>query len=361
MPANPDDGARLAARVAEIVAEAEAVLLQRMAAALRTGIDSPDWERLALARLVLLRQQLNRGAGLLELRAAEAIREVIAEAYVQGVALAKVDLAEHGIDLDTVPDLDSTTTTGVLEQAAAAIRQVPNALTQVYQQAVAAGVAEVLGGQVTRVAAAQHVLDRLVLDGISGFRDSAGRNWSLTSYVEMAVRTGAGQTAVQGHVDAIASKGLDLVLVSDSPRECPKCRPWENKVLSLSGRVGAVLEPSRTGGPAVKVEIAGTLDQAKRAGLQHPNCTHSVRAFIPGATKVSPARHDAAGYEAKQRQRAMERKVREWKRREALALDDAAAARARVKVRQWQAELRHHVDAHDLKRLSRREQINVAT
>jgi len=91
------------------------------------------------------------------------------------------------------------------------------------------------------------------------------------------------------------------------------------------------------------------------------DCTHSIRAYLPGATRTASTKTDPAGYEAKQKQRYMERKVREWKRREALALDDAASVRARGKVREWQAALREHVDRHDLKRLRYREQINLAT
>ena len=177
----------------------------------------------------------------------------------------------------------------------------------------------------------------------------------------MAVRTTTGQAAVAGHVAQLGAAGVDLVVVSDSPRECPLCRPWEGKVLSLSGQVGAVILPSVTDGPPVTVTVAGTLAEAKRAGLQHPNCTHRVTAYLPGATKLDAAQHDAAGYRAKQRQRALERKVREWKRRENLALTDEARARARGKVRDWQAALREHVDTNDLKRLRYREQIGSAT
>lgn len=138
------------------------------------------------------------------------------------------------------------------------------------------------------------------------------------------------------------------------------CRPWEGKVLSLSGRVGAVIVPSVTDGESVTVKVAGTLAEAKRAGLQHPNCTHRVTAFLPGATKPIAAQADSRGYDEKQQQRSLERKVREWKRREALALTDDARTTARRKVRYWQGRIRAHVDEHDLKRLRYREQAGSA-
>lgn len=363
MPASPDDGARYAAQVADLVATAETVLLRRIARALAAGITTPGWEHEALARLQLLQRRMGADVTDLEKAVAATIRRVLLEAHNAGAALALTDLERLGLVLPGVPPIASTLRTAeqLADRTAHAIRSVPTLLTRVYRQAVQAGAGEVLAGSNTRLEAAQHVLDRLVSNGVTGFRDVSGRQWGLTSYVEMAVRTEAGQTAVAGHTDALASAGVDLVKVSDSPRECPLCRPWEGKVLSLSGRVGAVLEPSLTGGGAVRVHIAGSLAEAKAAGLQHPNCAHNLTAVLPGATVLKPAVHDAAGYEAKQRQRALERKVREWKRREALALDDAAAARARAKVRAWQAALREHVAANDLKRLSRREQIDVAT
>lgn len=363
MPASPDDGARLAARVAAQVAEAEALLLRRIARALAAGIDRPDWETQKLAELRMLQQAIAHDVTEADARIAATILQVIVEANGDGAALALTDLEAAGLELPRVPDVTPATNIAaeVVAQARAAMQAVPGLLARVYREAVAAGVGEVLGGTVTRLQAAQHVLDRLASNGITGFTDKAGRNWSLTSYVEMAVRTGAGQSAVQGHVDALQTAGIDLVIVSDSPRECPTCRPWEKKILSLSGQVGAVILPSATGGSPVRVDVAGTLDEAKRAGLQHPNCTHSVAAYIPGATSTAAGRSNPDGYEAKERQRAMERKVREWKRRQALALDDQAAARAAAKVREWQAALREHVDAHDLKRLRYREQINLAT
>jgi len=90
--------------------------------------------------------------------------------------------------------------------------------------------------------------------------------------------------------------------------------------------------------------------------LEH---THRLVAYLPGATKVK-ATKSPDGYDAKQRQRAIERHVRAWKRREQLALTDEAAAKARRKVRAWQGALREHVDANDLKRLRHREQVGTA-
>ncbi|MEV6667556.1 phage minor capsid protein [Streptomyces nigra] len=111
----------------------------------------------------------------------------------------------------------------------------------------------------------------------------------------------------------------------------------------------------------VAVDVAGSLDEARRAGLQHPNCRHSVSAYTPGITRVDTAESDPEGYEAGQRQRAIERNIRKWKNREAAATTPEAQRAARAKVRQHQTAMREHLAAHpDLRRNPKREQLGAS-
>lgn len=361
MPASPEDGARHAQAVANLAADVELWMLEDLARTMRADLDRDDWADLMLSRIRLWRQRAEAGVAGARKGLAEAVELALIGAQTDGIALALADLP----DRDAVPPgpgrgvlLDAEKLT---ERLAQVLQQSPRLLEQTLRRAVDAGAQEVLGGKVTRLQAAQHVLDRLTSKGIVGFRDVAGRNWSLTSYTEMAVRTETAAAAIEGHTSTLQAHGVDLIMVSDSPRECPLCRPFEGKVLSLSGATAGGLMPSVTGGPAVRVEVMTTLTIARQQGFQHPNCTHSVRAFLPGATEVPKGTANPDGYEAKARQREIERKIREWKRAEVLALDDAAASKARAKIRDWQGALRDHVDAHKLKRLSYREQIDHAT
>lgn len=359
MPVSPDDGATHAAAVGEIAARVELWMLQQLAEVLPADSDQEDWADRVLARIRLWRARLDVGVAGAAAELQEATALALMAASAEGHALALVDLPD-GVRQPPPPARAVLASADTLGQAlATALQATPRLLEDILRETVAAGAAEVAGGKITRLQAAQHTLDRLVGQGIKGFRDSAGRNWSLTSYVEMAVRTESGRVAVDAHMEALQAAGQDLVEISDSPRECPICAPWEGKVLSLSGRVGAVLVPSEVDDRTVRVDVAGTLSQARGDGLFHPNCTHSASLFVPG-TKRKRASSNPDGYEQKQRQRAIERRIREWKRREAVALDEAAAARARAKVREWQSVLRDHIDAHDLKRLRSREQIGLA-
>jgi hypothetical protein len=359
VPVSPDDGAAHASAVGDIAARVELWLLEQLAEVLRTGADRDDWAEQVLTRIRLWRARADSGVAGAAAELQEAVADALFAASSEGHALALVDLPD-GVRQPPAPARAVLASADTLGQAlSTALQSTPRLLEQILRETVAAGALEVTGGKVTRLQAAQHTLDRLVGQGIKGFRDSAGRNWSLTSYVEMAVRTESGRVAVDAHMDALAAAGQDLVEISDSPRECSLCRPWERKVLSLSGQVGAVLLPSEVDDRTIRVDVAGTLASARSAGLFHPNCTHSARLYVAGTTR-KPAASDPDGYDAKQRQRSIERHIRDWKRREAIALDDAAAARARAKVRDWQQALRDHVDEHDLKRLRRREQIGVA-
>ena len=96
-------------------------------------------------------------------------------------------------------------------------------------------------------------------------------------------------------------------------------------------------------------------------GIVVHNCRHSLNAYIPGATVAPKPRSSPEGYVAQQRQRALERGIRTWKMREAIALDEPARRAAAGKVGEWQAALRAHLAANpELKRQSAREQIGRA-
>ncbi|MDQ3580006.1 MAG: phage minor capsid protein, partial [Actinomycetota bacterium] len=140
------------------------------------------------------------------------------------------------------------------------------------------------------------------------FEDRAGRSWHLDTYVRMAGRTIAGQAAVQGELDSLASQGRDLVIISDSPRECELCRPWEGLLLSITGQtpVGTTVDGRR---------VRGTVADARAAGVWHPNCTHRADPYTPGLTVKAAPKRDPDGYKAQQRLRQLERGARELKRR----------------------------------------------
>lgn len=369
MPIDPDLPGRLALTLFRLASGAEGALIQRIAGALAKGIGSPDWAVRQLANVVRLRAgweatlgsffeemqrgaygavidagQIGRDAALVDLRGLA--RREAARSTLPG-ARALVGLAEE------LAGVVVSTRYGVLRSA-----------EDVFRSVVAQVSAQTILGANTRRMVAQQALDRLVGRGLTGFVDVSGRRWQLASYVEMASRTVAQRAMVQGHSEVLREAGHDLVIVSNAPQECKLCRPWENKILSLSGdSVGQIQVPSAVD-PArlVTVEVAGSLVRARAAGLYHPNCRHSHSLYLPGVTRPAPGRApDPEGDLARQHLRALERRVRRAKMLEAAAFDDAARTRARIHVRAIQAQIRAHVDATPgLLRQPARERIGVA-
>lgn len=359
----------------ELYREAERAILAEVTRRLAAGLDAPDWAVTRLAALGALRTAVERILALVAGRAPDLIHEMLATAYRSGQGIATRDLpaallrdapdlhsaAEVVPRIAVVENLAAALAADVGERHANVLRHVLDVYRLVIQQATAVSVA----GGMTRRQAAQWAYARFVDQGVVSFTDSGGRRWRLSSYVEMAVRTVTQRAAVQGQTDRLTSLGVDTVIVSDSPRECPRCRPWEGKVLSISGGLrGRVQLPSRTRpGQMVTVDIAGSAAEARAAGLQHPNCTHSLRAYLPGATRRPTGQTAApAEYEAKQRQREIERQIRKYKERELAALTPEAKSAARAKIRAWQAAMRDHLAQHPyLKRLPYREQIGAGS
>ncbi|WP_320069613.1 phage minor capsid protein [Micromonospora sp. RTGN7] len=351
---------------------AEQAILAEVTRRLAAGQDAPDWALTRMAALGSLRQATERVLALVAGRAPDLIHEMLAGAYRSGQGIATRDLS--AALLRDAPDLtgvqQAVPRIAVVENLASALvadieakhSAVLRRAIDVYRQVIAQATAVSVAGGMTRRQASQWAYQRFVDQGVSSFVDSAGRRWRLSSYVEMGARTVTQRAAVQGQTDRLTTLGVDTVIVSDSPRECPRCAPWEGKVLTISGgQRGRVELSSMVAAGTVTVDIAGSVEDARAAGLQHPNCTHSLRSYLPGATK-RPVRPTAnpRGYEAKEKQRAIERGIRKWKEREASALDDTAKASAAGKVKAWQGAMRDHLAEHpELKRLPYRERIGA--
>lgn len=366
MPVDPGHGERLAQRVSTLYAGAELSLLRRIARALAANPDSSQWAVDKLAQIEYLRRAMASDVAVLDQQAVGDIEHVITTAWTRGQASAVADLDGLGLDV-RIPQSRDIGLRRIADETLRVIapvgRRLLRASLDVYTQTVAEASSTVLLGANTRRDAAQQALDRLTSQGVRGFTDRAGRDWTAESYVEMATRTGTGKAAVEGHVEQLQANGLDLVMVSDSPRECKLCRPWEGKVLATrGGSRGTVYVQSLTGDEQVKVDVAGTLDEARRAGFQHPNCRHSVSAYLPGASRLPTNTADTEKRVAQeQRQRTLERNVRKWKTRQATALTPEAERKAKAKVRQWQGQIREHLAATDgLDRKPAREQVGKA-
>lgn len=375
-------GVDLARSMASVYDRAEQQIAERIARDLAKGMSSPSWAIDRLFAAGKLRDWTRTLLRRLETDAADEIRYGMLSAYMQGGTEATRALAAAS---DTLPEWVNragvapgpriqAALDGKRSELAGAIadmsRTIPGlaALQRMigslamritgthlpvlrwaddaYRKVIAeTALTDVLLGSTVRRAASQHAWERLLTKGVTGFTDKAGRGWNLASYVEMATRTGVAQAAVEGHLDRLGDAGIDMVIVSNAPQECKRCRPWEGKVLARSGREGArtVLVEHRLTGDAIRIEIAGTVDEAVRAGLLHPNCRHSLSAYLPGVTRIPTDTEDPEGDAARQKLRALERQIRKEKLAQAAVIDPAAQPRLDAAVRATQAQIRQHV------------------
>ncbi|MCR8576167.1 phage minor capsid protein [Streptomyces sp. Isolate_219] len=357
----------LAERTRDLYAAAEERLLGIIARQLAADLDAPGWTERKLAAIQAFRRSAQGVVDELGKATTLEVFDVVAEAYNEGhqAAVAEIgalsDQARALVD-DVTPNAQAVDRLAqeTVDRVTSTHRSILRAVLDIFRTVVAEVTATPLLGTGTRRQATQDAMRRFADAGIRAFVDRAGRRWQLTSYAEMAVRTSVARAATEAHMRTLSDAGIELVIVSDAPRECPLCRPWEGKVLTIDGPTGertVEVEHAIEDGRMVPVRVAGTLDEARLAGFQHPNCRHSVSAYTPGLTRVEDATSDPAGYEQGQRQREIERHIRKYKRREAAAVTPEAQRAARLKVRQWQGAMRDHLAVHpDLRRLRHREQ-----
>lgn len=352
MAVSPTLAEGLAAATVEHYAAAERSLLELLARYMARGITAPGWAQDKLAQVQLFRRQAEGVVARLDREVSGSVAVAVAAGWNRGTAAGVADIADTGDPIvSALPGRAALELLigETLDRVRAPHTRIVRLLADVYQRVVSRATSPLLAGAVTRREAAQRALDEFAAEGVSGFVDRSGRRWHLASYAEMAVRTAAGRAAVDAHSNRLLAAGRDLVIVSDAPQECVLCRPWEGKVLSLTGA-----------DPAGGVLVAGTLTAARAAGLYHPGCRHSHGLYVPGATRRPVSTADPAGDAARQHLRYLERQVRAWKRREAVALDVRHAAVARARVRGYQAQIRDHVAATTAKRQPQRERIGRA-
>ena len=328
MAIDPRRALQAATVLRTVYEQAEATMLAAVARRLARGITQPGWAEAKLAEVSALRLELAALVARLERATPDQVAGLLEEAHRAGVTAAARRLGG--------PTLVRTGREAVEALARAQLGQLQQLHFPIlrtgldaYRAAVAEASSGTVTGVLTRRQAAAGAMRRFADAGVSGFVDRAGRSWDLASYAEMSTRSAVGQAHLQGHVDELRGRGHDLVIVSDSPDECRLCRPWEGRVLSISGT-----DPRH---PA--------LASARADGLFHANCTHSLGAFIAGLTQRFSSTANPLGEAERARQRELERQIRTWKRRELVAapLDPQAARAAARHVAERQAAMRDFI------------------
>lgn len=188
--------------------------------------------------------------------------------------------------------------------------------------------------------------------GINSIEYKSGRRVNIASYAEMSLRTASQRATFLAEGKLRDQWGIHTVFVSAHANTCSKCAPWQGKVL-----VDDVFsQGTRDEAKELGVPL---LSEAMKAGLLHPNCRHTIATYFPGITvlpTVPDGKKANKRYQAEQEQRAIERKIRKWKRIVEGAAGSETLREANHKLSELQKEMREHLDTNpDLRRAPERE------
>lgn len=123
-------------------------------------------------------------------------------------------------------------------------------------------------------------------------RDSAGKAWTIVNWTRRAVRMSVAADLLSNTLSVCESYGHDTVFSSYLGDSSDLCRPWQNRIYSISGRWSSSFPP---------------LDKAlwPTGGLFHPNCRHVIEPYFEGYTQLDtkqPAQSDIIKKKYEQRQ-----------------------------------------------------------
>lgn len=190
--------------------------------------------------------------------------------------------------------------------------------------------------------------------GINCIEYRNGRRINIASYAEMALRTASQRATLLAEGKKRDEWGVHTVVVTAHANTCPLCAPWQGKALVDDVYCHGTAEEAKE----LDVPLLST---AMKAGLLHPNCRHTISTYFPGITRhpaVPDTEKAIETYKAEQKQRALERKIRKWKRIAAGSMEPEKVTEANHEVVRNQKELREHLEKHaELRREYKREKV----
>lgn len=231
---------------------------------------------------VTLQAELTREVHAALYRVAVIAADSVLAAYRAGAELAQPSGTS---DPAGVPDPSEATLQRLHKSITPHLNQLPTAVIRQARAALHHAMQPVIGqavdGHRTWQEAAEEAERRLRERGVSVFADKAGRRWRLTTYTEMAVRTGVMNAHHAGFIDAYTAIGGDLVTVTRHNGTCDLCAPWEGRTLTLGKHTpGPLVVSDPATGEITTIEVDATLDSAREQGLFHPNCRHALVASL---------------------------------------------------------------------------------
>lgn len=285
-----------------------------------------------------------------------AIREAIAKGAIEEAPADSVQNLLRDLSGQAVDDANLVNTVMLQSGQSAYLQAVNNMVIWENQLLDAAAAQKTLNdaatavtiGTETRRQALQKAISQMADKGIYGFVDRAGRHWSPEAYMNMDIRTTVHNAAIQSIRVRQEDYGSDIFQVSSHAGARPLCYPYQGKFYSWGSGSGTF-----TDGAGVQHAYAplDSTSYGQAAGLFGINCGHYPMPQIPNVTfpqdkKIESKAENDRLYQESQEQRALERRIRDAKRKQAAfqaAGLPEAADRQRALVRQRQAAMREFI------------------
>ena len=348
-------------------------------------IDTDKWLMQKLAEIGKLNNEnikaIAKASGISQ-TAAERMLNALAEEAIQNMEpgfrhLVREGLVDAAVDVkksknvrqamkslkDQAKDALNLTNTTMLHKAQEAFKNLAMNTSALALEIMNNNAAGVITGAESRQQALRRTIRQFNENGITGFVDKRGRNWTPEAYVNMAMRTTSGQVADQMQEARCNDYGINLISIDAHSGARPKCAKDQGKIFDMNNGSGTTEDLN---GRKIKYYPWNSSSYGEPDGLLGINCGHHRFPFIPGVNiqRYFPTDDLDANnelYKQTQVQRALERDVRKQKR-ECMLYDELgdkdAFEEAAVKLKTKEARLRDYVNKHDnLHRRRDREQV----
>lgn len=185
--------------------------------------------------------------------------------------------------------------------------------------------------------------------GITSIKYSNGHEMNIASYAEMALRTANHRAYLMGEGKKRQELGISTVIVTPHATACEMCRPWQGKVL---------IDDVYSGGKPEDGDYP-LLSKAIEDGLFHPNCEDILATWFPGISTVPTVpdpEQSETWYRAGQKQRRLEREIREQRRVVAGTTDTENLEKEKRILKEKESKLSEHLKSNtQLRRRPERE------
>ena len=224
-------------------------------------------------QLLSISQQIDRIIAVLDVDVSSRLEEEVRRHYLDGQARAYKVMIGEGLPVSgAMTQIDEEAIKALVDESyyyfAEAMMGLKRSGEHVLSEVRKRRIRDIIAtGKITAQGVREIKADILAIldEELVAMVDKGGRKWKLEVYAEMLARTKLIEAANTGMCNRLLREGYDLVQVSQHPGACPLCVPWEGEILSITGRT----------------EGRSTVDEAKAAGLFHPNCKHRLVPYHP--------------------------------------------------------------------------------